>query len=146
MVEDIEISTHRHRLDIDYIHSILKTTYWAEGIPKNLVEKSINNSLCFGVYKNNRQIGFARAVTDITIFAYVADVFIDPQEQGKGYGKKLLQAITSHKNLQLVRRWHLITKDAQNLYEKFGFSIPQEPKRHMEKICIQEWQRNTDGP
>lgn len=130
---DIEISSDKKSLDIAYIHSVLKILYWAKGIPKYIVEKSIHNSFCFGIYKNEKQIGFARVITDFTIFAYLADVFIDEKEQKKGYATKLLQAILSHEDLEGIRRWHLLTEDSQKLYERFGFSNPENPFRHMEK-------------
>lgn len=134
MNDIIEISTNKNKLDIDYIHSVLKTQYWAEGILKSVVEKSIENSFCFGLYKNQKQIGFARVITDFTIFAYIADVFIDQREQKKGYATQLLQRIASHENLQGIRRWHLLTKDAHKLYKKTGFSTLSDSFRHMEKI------------
>lgn len=130
---DIEISTDKDRLNIDYIHSFLKTSYWAEGIPKNVVLKSIKNSYCFGIYKNKKQIGFARVVTDYATFAYLADVFIDPEEQYKGYGKKLIAEILKDAKLKDLKRWHLITKDAQPFYKALSFSIVSNPDGHMEK-------------
>ncbi len=136
---EIKISTDKKLLNINYIHSFLTMSYWAKGIPKNLVEKSINNSFCFGIYKNENQIGFARVITDFTVFAYLADVFIDESEQSKGYGRQLLQRIFSHKELKGLRRWHLLTGDAQKLYEKFGFSSPENPIRHMEKTEMTEY-------
>ena len=134
MTQDIEISSERNRLDISYVHRVLRTHYWAEGIPESMVRKSINNSLCFGVYKKNKQIGFARVVTDFTIFAYLADVFIDQHEQRKGYAKKLFEEILADERFKQIRRWHLLTRDAQKFYEQFGFTNPVDPTRHMEKI------------
>ncbi|WP_051309035.1 GNAT family N-acetyltransferase [Desulfogranum japonicum] len=97
------------------------------------MENSINNSLCFGVYKNKQQIGFARVITDYTIFTYLADVFIDPKEQHKGFAKRLIGEIINYEQLQTVRRWHLCTMDAHGLYEKFGFSTPKDCNKHMER-------------
>ena len=130
---DIEISTDKARLDSDYIYGFLKTSYWAEGIPKEMVEKSIKHSFCFGVYKHTKQIGFARVITDYTTFAYLADVFIDPQEQNKGYGKILIAEVLKHEKLKGLRRWHLITRDAQDFYQKLEFSLVANPEGHMEK-------------
>ena len=136
---DIEISTDKARLDSDYIHGFLKASYWAEGIPKEMVEKSIKHSFCFGVYKNKKQIGFARVITDYTTFAYLADVFIDPQEQKKGYGEKLITAVLKHEKLKRLRRWHLITRDAQNFYQRLEFSLVANPEGHMEKYKKPEY-------
>jgi len=130
---EIEISTDKDQLDIDYVHDFLMTSYWSEGIPKQIVKKSIKNSFCFGIYKRQKQIGFARVITDFATFAYLADVFIDKNEQSKGYGKQLINEILAHEDLKDIRRWHLLTSDAQKLYKKFGFSNPENPSRHMEK-------------
>ncbi len=116
------ISTNKELLDINTIHNYLSTeSYWAECIPKSTVEKAIENSICFGVYKNNKQVGFARIITDKATFAYLADVFIIKEEQGKGLGKLLLQTIHQHPDLQGLRRLLLTTKDAHSLYEQFGW-------------------------
>ena len=95
--------------------------------------------MCFAICKGGKQIGFARVVTDFTIFAYLADVFIDQNEQQKGYGKILVSEILNHESLKHIRRWHLLTKDAQKLYELFGFTNPVDPTRHMEKIAKPLW-------
>ncbi len=142
-MDEFEISTDKQLLNIEYIHSFLSTSYWAKGIPKRMVEKSINNSFCFGMYKKQKQIGFARVITDFAVFAYLADVFIDKSEQRKGYGKQLLQKIFSHEDLKNLRRWHLVTGDAQKLYEKFGFTHPENPLRHMEKQQQPKYQKLT---
>lgn len=129
----IIISTDKKQLDIDYIHSFLSQSYWAEGIPKHAVEKSINNSFCFGVYVVDQQVGFARVITDFTTFAYLADVFIDETQRGKGIGKRLVEEITNHDELVGLKRWHLLTDDAQKLYSQYGFVVPENPAIHMEK-------------
>ena len=120
-------------IDVDYVHLMLKTMYWAEDIPRAIVEKSIKNSVSFGMYKNKKQIGFARVVSDLTIFAYLADVFIDPAEQNKGYGSQFINAIINDTMFETISRWHLLTKNAHWLYPKFGFSIPDEGYRYMER-------------
>ena len=130
---DIVISTDKAQLDIDYIHDFLATSYWAEGIPKHAVEKSIQNSFCFGIFEARKQIGFARVITDFTTFAYLADVFIDENQRGKGLAKKLVHEIMTHEKLKGLKRWHLVTADAQSLYSQYGFTVPQDPSRHMEK-------------
>jgi N-acetylglutamate synthase-like GNAT family acetyltransferase len=140
-MNDIQISSDKNRLDIDYIHRFLRQSYWAAGIPKDLVEMSIENAYCFGVYKNSNQVGFARAVTDFTTFAYLADVFIDPEEQGKGYGKRLVYEILNDERLKNIRRWHLITKDAQDFYTEMSFSPLTGPEKHMEKYRKPEYRK-----
>ncbi len=132
MNKDLRISTDKKLLDVDYIHAFLSRSYWAKGIPKHIVAQSIDHSFCFGMYFKGKQIGFARVVTDYTIFAYLADVFIDESERGKGLGKQLVDAIVNHKRLEGLRRWHLLTEDAQGLYAQFGFIAPKNPENHME--------------
>ena len=128
----IYISTDKSKLDIDLIYRFLSQSYWAEGIPLKIVEDSIQNSVCFGLYDSEKQIGFTRAITDSATFGYLADVFIVPERQKQGLGKILAKTILEHPGFDMLRRWHLATKDAQGLYERFGFTIPSEPERHME--------------
>ena len=116
------ITTEKEKLDIDLIHSFLNRTYWAEGISKETIRRSIEGSLCFGVYENDKQIGFARMITDRATFAYLADVFIIEEYRGRGLSKWLMEVIMSHPDLQRLRRMILATKDAHGLYEKFGFT------------------------
>jgi len=130
--DSIYVSTDKSKLDIDLIHSVLSKTYWAEGIPLKIVEDSIQNSVCFGLYESEEQIGFARVVTDSATFGYLADVFIVPERQKQGLGKILVKTVIEHPGLEMLRRWHLVTRDAQTLYERFGFINPSEPERHME--------------
>jgi N-acetylglutamate synthase-like GNAT family acetyltransferase len=115
------ISTDRSKLDVDVIHKFLARSYWAEGIPRETVERSIENSLCFGVYDSARQIGFARVISDFATYAYVADVFILEPYRERGLGKELMASIMAHPDLQGLRRWSLGTRDAQGLYTQFGF-------------------------
>ena len=115
------ISTDRSKLDVDVIHRFLARSYWAEGIPRQTVMRSIENSLCFGVYDNARQIGFARVISDFATYAYVADVFILEPYRERGLGKELMASIMAHPDLQGLRRWSLGTRDAQGLYAQFGF-------------------------
>src|SRR5678815_3351190 len=123
------ISTEKEKLDIDLIHSFLNRTYWAEGILKEIIRRSIEGSLCFGVYENDkqampacRQVGFARMITDKATFAYLADVFIIEEYRGRGLSKWLMEVIMSHPDLQGLRRMILATKDAHGLYKQFGFT------------------------
>lgn len=126
-----ELSTDRERLDIDVVHRFLSSeSYWAKGRSRDTVSRSLQNSLCFGVYKGSVQVGFARVLTDYAVHAYIADVFILPDHRGRGLGKWLVNAILAHPSLQEVSRWSLDTMDAQELYEKFGFT-PAAPGRHM---------------
>ncbi|WLD92441.1 GNAT family N-acetyltransferase [Alkalihalobacillus sp. AL-G] len=137
--DEYTLSTDRSHLDIPYIHHYLsKHSYWAKGIDLETVETSINHSLCFGVYRsgedNNlkQQVGFARIVTDYVTFAYLADVFIDEAHRGKGLSKWLLKEILDHPGLQRLRSFLLMTKDAQGLYEQFGFkTFNNDEKRLM---------------
>jgi N-acetylglutamate synthase-like GNAT family acetyltransferase len=115
------ISTDRSKLDVDVIHRFLARSYWAEGIPRETVMRSIENSLCFGVYDNAKQIGFARVISDFATYAYVADVFVLEPYRERGLGKELMASIMAHPDLQGLRRWSLGTRDAQGLYAQFGF-------------------------
>jgi GNAT superfamily N-acetyltransferase len=128
-----EVSTDKSRLDIDLIHNFLSTeSYWAKNIPRDVLERSIENALCFGAYDGNEQIGFARVITDYAVFAYVGDVFVLPAHRGRGVSKLIMQAIRDHPDLQRLRRWHLLTRDAHALYRQFGFRELENPARHME--------------
>jgi GNAT superfamily N-acetyltransferase len=127
----IEISTDKSRLDIGLIHQVLAGSYWAKNIPLTIVKRSIQNSFCFGMYSPSGQIGFARVMTDFATFAYLADVFILPEFQGKGLGKRLVKTILDHPDLQGLRRWLLATQDAQELYARFGFSKISSPENYM---------------
>ena len=128
------ISTDRSRLQISAIHKFLsEESYWAKERTREQTEKAIKNSLPFGVYKGENQIGFARVVTDYATFAYLGDVFILDEFRGKGLSKWLMQTVLSHPDLQGFRRWILATADAHGLYEQFGFSALKVPERWMEK-------------
>ena len=131
MATAYEISTDHARLDIDLIHNFLRSSYWARNIPRAVVEKSIHNSLCFGAYADGCQVGFARAITDRAVFAYLADVFVLTEHRGRGVGRLLIQAILDHPDLQGLRRLMLATKDAQGLYAKFGFEPLLETRNYM---------------
>ncbi len=126
------ISTDKSRLDLQEIHGFLQSSYWAKGIPLPTVRRSIENSLCFGVYEGNRQIGFARVITDLATFAYLSDVFILETHRGLGLGKWLISCILAEPQLADLRRWVLVTKDAQVLYQEFGFQSLNAPERYME--------------
>ncbi len=129
----IQISTDKKRLNTKLIHEFLsQKSYWAKGRNIEIVERSIENSLCFGVYSDNQQIGFARVVTDYAVFAWLLDVFILEAYRGKGYGKLLMNAIMTHEKLQNLQRWGLGTEDAHGLYRQFGFKPLRKPENIME--------------
>jgi len=130
---ELIISTDKTKLDLQFIHKFLsKESYWAKNIPIETVKRSIDNSLCFGVYLDDTQIGFARVITDCATFAYLADVFIIPRYRSKGVSKKLMEFIKSHPGLQGLRKWMLATVDAHGLYKQFGFTEIAHPERLME--------------
>jgi N-acetylglutamate synthase-like GNAT family acetyltransferase len=116
------ISTEKEKMDIDFIHSFLNRSYWAEGISKEIIRRSVEGALCFGVFENDKQVGFARMITDRATFAYLADVFIIEECRGLGLSKWLMEVILSHPDLQGLRRMMLATRDAHDLYKKFGFT------------------------
>ena len=130
--DDYLISTDSSKLQINVIHDFLANSYWARDIPLEIVKRSLDNSFCFGLYKNDAQIGFARLVTDYTTFAYLADVFILEDHRGKGLSKWLMEIVLDFPELQSLRTWMLKTKDAHGLYNQFGFNEPKFPERVME--------------
>ena len=131
----IEISTDRARIDTDVVHGYLcKESYWAKGIPRVVVERSIEHSLPFAAYDGEELVAFARVITDYAVFAYIADVFVVPTHRGRGISKQLIAAIRSHPQLQGLRRWSLVTSDAHGLYRQFGFRELAHPERHMEDV------------
>jgi GNAT superfamily N-acetyltransferase len=126
------VTTALNRLDMDVIYGFLHGSYWANGIPRAIVRKSVQNSLCFGLFHGKEQIGFARVISDRSTFAYLADVFVLPDHRGRGLAKWLMECILSHPELQGLRRWLLVTRDAHGLYQKFGFAPLAHPERLME--------------
>jgi GNAT superfamily N-acetyltransferase len=128
-----EISTARERLDVDRIHRFLSTqAYWSPGVERDVVERSIAGSLPFGVYTaGGEQVGFARVVTDYATFAWIADVYVEPEHRGNGLGKRLVEEVLAHPELQGLRRWMLGTADAHELYRRYGFSELRDVGRFM---------------
>ncbi len=126
------ISADPQFLDLDVIHGFISNSYWAQSIPRALVERALHHSLCFGIYHGSGQVGFARVISDYTTFAYLADVFILPEHRGKGLSKALVATILAHPELQGLRRWLLVTLDAHGLYGPFGFKAVAHPERYME--------------
>ena len=132
---EYEISTDAHRLNLDVIYRFLaEESYWSPGIPRAVVERAVQNSLCFGVYHHTAQIGFARVVTDKATFALLADLFILDGHRGKGLSKWLMRCIVEHEDLQGLRRLLLLTSDAHGLYRQFGFKELGNPARFMEML------------
>jgi len=132
------VSTDPARLDVDAVHAALAQSYWAEGIPRDTVERGLRGSLCFGLYapeeEGGRQVGLARVVTDAATFAYLCDVYVLPEVRGRGLGKLLMRAVVEHPDLQGLRRFSLVTRDAHELYRQFGFVEIKNPDRHMEIV------------
>jgi GNAT superfamily N-acetyltransferase len=126
------VSTDRARLDLDAIHAFLSRSYWATGIPRSVVERSIQGSLCFGVYAAGQQVGFARIITDEATYAYLADVYVLQEYRGQGLATWLMEVIMAHPALQGLRRFALVTRDAHGLYSRLGFRSLQNPENHME--------------
>ena len=126
------VTTDSAQLDEDLIHKVLSESYWAKGIPREVVARSIRNSLCFGVMRGSEQVGFARVISDYATFAYLADVFILEEFRGRGFAKFLMQCIVRHPELQGLRRWTLATRDAHGLYARSGFKPLANPDRFME--------------
>lgn len=131
--ENIIISDDKSLLQLEVVHSYLTRSYWNEGIPIEVVKKAISNSFCVGVYHEQKQIGFARVVTDFVISAYLGDVFILEEYRGKGLSKHLMEFLIVHPKLSNIKAWRLATKDAHALYSKFGFTPVEKPERMMER-------------
>jgi GNAT superfamily N-acetyltransferase len=130
---EFTISSDPARLDLALVHEFLsKQAYWSLGIPYDVIARSVEHSLPFGVYHDSKQIGFARVITDYATFAYIGDVFILDGYRGKGLGKWLMKCIKDHPELQGLRRWMLVTRDAHELYEEYGFKPLSHPERVME--------------
>ena len=134
------ISTDPARLDLDLIHGFLTNCYWAKGIPRDTVQRSIEHSLCFGIYHegagNGVQVGFARVISDFATVAYLGDVFVLEAYRGRGLSKWMMECIMQHPSLQGLRRWILLTRDAHGLYSQFGFTPVKAPDRYMELIGL----------
>ena len=140
-----EISTNPARLDRGRIHEFLSNSYWASGIPREVVDRSIEGSVCFGVYEGSAQVGFARIITDGATFAYVADVFVLESHRGQGLGRWLMETIRAHPDLQGLRRWSLVTRDAHALYRRVGFADVSNPARWMEIVDRDVYRRSADS-
>ncbi len=127
------VSTDPAQQDVDAIHAFLTRSYWCEGIPREIVERAVRNSLCFGLFDNAGQVGLARVVTDYTTFAYLCDVYVLESHRGRGLGKWLIECVMAHPQLQGLRRFSLATRDAHALYAQFGFQPLAKPEAFMER-------------
>lgn len=131
----IEITTDRSRMDVELIHEFLYSSYWAQGRSRAVVERSIDNSLCFGAFRDKQQLAFGRAITDQAVFAYIADVFVVPEFRGAGIGKALIQAMLEHPSLHGLQVILLRTRDAEPLYAQFGFQSLRRPEEMMARYA-----------
>jgi GNAT superfamily N-acetyltransferase len=142
---DYQISTDHNRLDLHVIHDYLSNhSYWAKGIPFEIVQRSVDHSLCFGIYHGTQQVGFARLITDYATIAYLGDVFVLPAHRGQGLSKWLMETMVSHPDLQGFRRWLLATADAHGLYQQYGFTPLASPDRWMERHKAGIYQQKQD--
>jgi GNAT superfamily N-acetyltransferase len=135
------LSTDRARLDVDVIHRVLATTYWAAGIPRDVVARAIAGSIAFGLFERGELVGFARVISDLATYAYLADVFVVEAQRGRGLGDWLVESILLHPQLQGLRRFALITRDAAPLYARHGFAAPAEPSGYMEIVDREVYRR-----
>lgn len=142
---EFKVSDENEFLDLSYVHEFLsKQSYWAEGIPFEIFRLSIENSICFGLYFHQKQIGFARVVSDLATIGYLGDVFIDEGFRGQGLGTFLMECVFGHPKLQGFRSWMLATRDAQPLYAKFGFTPIENPQRFMRKLNPHPYLKKKD--
>lgn len=126
------VSTDPAKLDVDAIHAFLTRAYWCENIPREIVERAVRNSLCFGLFDGAAQVGLARVVTDYATFAYLCDVYVRESHRGRGLGKWLIECVMAYPQLQGLRRFNLATRDAHGLYAQFGFQPLAKPESYME--------------
>jgi N-acetylglutamate synthase-like GNAT family acetyltransferase len=140
---DLLVSTDRARLDIDLIHRVLATTYWASGIPRDVVARAIAGSIAFGLYENGQLVGFARVISDLATYAYLADVFVVEPWRDSGIGQRLVERIQAHPDLQGLRRWMLVTRSAQSLYRRCGFTEPPPLYSVMERVDGEVYERGA---
>jgi GNAT superfamily N-acetyltransferase len=139
------VSDDRSRLDLSVIHGFLRTAYWSTGVPVDVVERAVEGSLCFGLFEHDRQVGFARAITDRATYAYLADVFVLPSHRDRGLGRWLMSCVMAHPDLQGLRRFSLVTRDAHALYRPFGFDALAKPDRYMERFVPDVYAREEEA-
>ena len=133
-IDDVVVTSEPGAVDVDAVHAFLTTSYWSPGIPRETVARAIAGSIPFSLLHRGRQIGFARVITDRATFAYLADVYVLPEHRGRGYARKIMDAVMSHPDLQGLRRFRLVTRDAHALYRRYGFTDLADPARHMERL------------
>lgn len=131
--DSLLLSTDRARLDVDAVFALLRAAHWGASITRPVLDRSIENSVCVGVYEGRRQLAFARAVTDLATYAYLTDVIVEADARGRGIGSWMVQALVDHPDLQGLRRMTLLTRDAQTLYERFGFTAEKPVSTYMER-------------
>ncbi len=139
------VSTDKKRIDLDVVHGFLTECYWARGIPREVVARCIENSLCFGVHGEGRQVGFGRVISDYATYAYIGDVFVLESYRGRGLGKWLMECVMRHPGLQGLRRWSLVTADAHGLYSQLGFTALTAPEKYMELYDPEVYLRSQIG-
>ncbi|HEV2333031.1 MAG TPA: GNAT family N-acetyltransferase [Gammaproteobacteria bacterium] len=139
--EEYLVSTDPAKLDPAAVHAFLTTAYWSSGIPLAVVEKALENSLCFGLYHDRKQVGLVRVVTDHATYAYLCDVYVLEAHRGKGLGHWMVECVMSHPDLQDLRRFTLATKDAHGVYAAFGFTPLKAPERMMERLDPKVYER-----
>ncbi len=139
------ISTDPVRQNVEAIHAFLARAYWSEQIPRDIVERAVRNSLCFGLFAGEAQIGLARVVTDYATFAYLCDVYVLESHRGHGLGKWLIECVMAHPQLQGLRRFNLVTRDAHGLYSPYGFKLLAKPENHMERHKPDIYKTTTAG-
>jgi GNAT superfamily N-acetyltransferase len=132
MRDNFRVSCDPSSLNREFVAEFLASTYWAQNIPRAVVEKSLDGAICFSLLEGSRQIGFARVISDKATIAYLGDVFVIPEFRGKGLGTWLIECVMAHPELQQLRRWMLVTRDAHDLYKKFGFRALARPEGLME--------------
>ena len=131
-------------IDLDVVHGFLTECYWARGIPRDVVARAVENSLCFGVYTEGKQVGFARVISDYATYAYIGDVFVLEPFRGRGLGKWLMECVMRHPRLQGLRRWSLVTRDAHGLYSQFGFEPLKKSQNYMELHRADVYQQTSN--
>jgi GNAT superfamily N-acetyltransferase len=141
---DYDVSDDPARVDLDAVHGYLATSYWAAGIPRAIFAKALAHSINFGVYRAEEQVGFARVVTDRATYAYLADVFILEGHRGRGLSKWLMECILAHPELQGLRRWALVTRDAEGLYRRYGFGEAAPGAHYMERVDRDVYRRGRE--
>lgn len=135
------VTTDPAKIDTEIVYGFLSQSYWAKGIPREVLERAVANSLCFSLFEGDGQVGFARVATDRATFAYLADVFVLPTHRGRGLSKLLMETIVAHPDLQGLRRWVLVTRDAHGLYARYGFAPLAKVDGYMERWDPEVYQR-----